>query len=351
MRNFQQLLYHERYKIYTGLCEGKSKREIAKIIGRSVSTVTREINRNSDRYGYLYAGAAHEAAKKRKHINAPKIDRDPKLKAYIIKKLEEKWSPATIAAQWELDYPNRSLCKETIYQWLYSNNGEEKIKLRKLLVRAHKKRGLKVKKNKSTIKNRVSIHDRPDNINSRIEAGHFECDLIFNDGSQSQNVCTLIERTTRKAFLIYNDNKSTKTVMNALIKRIYNERLFIKSITFDNGTEFADHGRLKELGIDTYFCDPGKPWQKGGIENLNGMLRRFLPFSLPAAIITEQYVAKVNKKINNMPREILSWKTPSAIFKKIFKITKKEGELGEARLADDRGDLFSQKNLSVAFHS
>ena len=352
MRIFSQLSYHERQQIYTGLCQKYPKRIIAKRLGRSTSTITREIARNSDRYGYLYPGNAHDLAKKRKNINAPKIDRKNDLRIHIVEKLQERWSPDTIASQWSLDYPDQSICKETIYQWLYSSNTEEKTTLRKLLVRSHKKRGIKVKKSKLKIKDRVSIDQRPDHINQRIEAGHFECDLMFNRGSQSQNVCTLIERTTRKSFLIYNDNKSTKTVMDALIDRIISEKIPVKSITFDNGTEFTDHTRLKQLNIDTYFCDPGKPWQKGSVENLNGILRRYLPFERPAADITKEYIAQINERINRMPRKILSRKTPLDAFNEIFKTRGLKTE-SRMKLAQPAMEAigFNKKTLSVAFHS
>ena len=352
MRKFSQLSYHERHKIYTGLCQGKSKRRIAKEIERSTSTITREIIRNSDGYGYLYPGNAHEMTKKRKNINAPKINRNADLKAYLIKKLKERWSPDTISIQWNLDHSDQPICKETIYQWLYSDNSEEKITLRKLLVRSRKKRGIKVKTGKPKIKDRVSIHQRPDRVSQRIEVGHFECDLMFNSGSQSQNICTLVERKTRKSFLILNDNKSTKTVMDALIEHIKLEELPVESITFDNGTEFTDHTRLKELNIDTYFCDPGKPWQKGSIEHLNGMLRRYLPFDRPAADITKEYVAQINEKINRMPRKILSRKTPSDAFNDAFKTTRLKRE-SRMKLAQPAMEAigFNKKTLSVAFHS
>ena len=351
MRIFSQLSYHERHKIYIGLCQQKSKRSIAKTLDRPTSAVTREIIRNSDQYGYFYPRAAQEATQKRKNKNVPKIDRNAALKAYIIKKLMDRWSPEMMASQWSIDHNDQGICKETIYEWLYSSNDQQKIELRKLLIRRHKKRGLRPKKNRSKIKDRVSIHDRPSYINERLEVGHYECDLMFNDGSQSQNICTLIERVTRKAFLIYNQNKSTKTVMNSLIKRINDEGLFIKSITFDNGTEFADHIRLKDLGIATYFCDPGKPWQKGGIENLNGMLRRFLPFELVAADITKQYVVKINKMINRMPRKILSQKTPLEIFNKTFKSPKLKESRMKTAVPAAEANHYNQKSSSVAFRS
>ena len=187
-------------------------------------------------------------------------------------------------------------------------------------------------------------------INMRKEPGHFECDLIFNSGSQSQNICTLIDRVTRKTYLIFNRNKSTTTVMNSLISRIKSEKIDVKSITFDNGTEFADHERLNKLGIDTYFCDPHSPWQKGAIENLNGILRRFVPFELPAADITEEYVQKTNAQINAMPRAILGYKTPAEISENfVYSLDFKESRMKTALPAEE-AISFNQKGLNVAFH-
>jgi len=328
-----------------------SKGDIAKMLDRPTSTITREIMRNSDRYGYFYPDTAQAATQQRKHKNAPKIDQNSSLRAYIVQQLHKRWSPDTIAGQWSIDRPNQTICKETIYDWLYSSNEQEKIELRKLLIRKHKKRGLRPKKSKIKIKNRVSIHDRPSSINDRSEFGHYECDLMFNSGSQSKNICTLIERITRKAYLICNENKTTATVMDSLIKRIKNEGLLIKSITFDNGNEFVDHTRLNDLGIATYFCDPGAPSQKGAIENLNGIARRYVPFELPAAEITPEYVAKMNKMINDMPRKILGRKTPIQVFNEACELVR----LGESRvkLAVPAMEAVHdyQKTLRIAFRT
>jgi IS30 family transposase len=199
---------------------------------------------------------------------------------------------------------------EAIYQWIYrephhcSEDGTS-MDLRKCLIRARKKRGMQRKISKSKIKERVSIHARPDNINKRVEFGHYEGDLIFNEVSQSMNVLTLTERTTRYTIMIRNDNKRSETVIDALIRYVKETGIVIKSITFDNGSEFTEHLKLKAIGILTYFCDPGSPWQKGSCENLNGASRRYLPFDMPAHIITDSLVKIANEAINNIPREIL----------------------------------------------
>lgn len=309
MRSFTQTLYHERDQIYRGLCEGKSQREIAKIIGKNVSSISREIKRNSDHIGYLYPVKAQEKTIQRKNKNKPKISRNEKLKTYIVSKLEKHWSPKVIAGRYKMENPGQKISAETIYTWIYSDEGEA-LGLKKLLVRVHKKRGLKRRIPKSKIKNRISIHERPEVINERNQAGHFECDLIFNSGSQSKNICTLIDRVTRQSILIKNESKHTATVVDAIICHIKKYRPKIVSITFDNGSEFAGHERLHEFGIKTYFCDPGAPWQKGSIEHLNGMIRRYVPFDMPSHSITNDLVEHVNQEMNNMPRAILGFKTP-----------------------------------------
>ena len=168
MEFFTQLSYRERQKIYRGLCDGKSQKEIARELERSPSTISREIRRNSDHMGYLYAGEAHVMAQERKYKNTPKIDKNLELKKYIIEKLKARLSPIMIAKTWSIEKPDESITPEAIYQWIYGPEGEE-LKLKKLLIRAKKKRGMKRKKKTTGIKNRVSIHERPGSINERVE--------------------------------------------------------------------------------------------------------------------------------------------------------------------------------------
>ncbi len=314
MRKFTQLAYHERDKIYIGLCKQKTVTEIAKELERHKSTISREIKRNCDKIGYLYPGKAHEAALDRRNKNVSKIDKNKKLRKYIIFHLKERWSPNAIAGRWNLESLTIKVSAESIYRWIYKQkpfyDGGILIDLRKCLVRARKRRGLKRKIPQSKIKERVSVHERPDHINKRVEVGHYEGDLIFNKDSQSKNILTLVERVTRQTILIKNDNKRSNTVIDGFIDYINRTGTIIKSITFDNGSEFTDHTKLNAIGIKTYFCDPGSPWQKGSIENLNGVVRRFIPFSMSAFTLTKKLVEEVASKMNLMPRKILGFKTP-----------------------------------------
>jgi IS30 family transposase len=348
MRSFIQLSYRDREKIYRGLCDNKSYAEIAFSLDRPASTISREIRRNSDQYGYLYAGDAQKNTDLRRNINRQKIEKYDALRNYIIQKLSERWSPRTIAGRWNKENSVK-ISAEAIYQWIYSKQGEA-LNLKKLLIRSRKKRGLRAKAKRVIIKNKVSIHQRPAEINERTEPGHYECDLIFNSGNQSQNICTLIDRVTRKIYLMFNRDKSTATVMDSLISRIKSEQLDIKSITFDNGTEFADHERLNKLGINTYFCDPHSPWQKGAIENANGILRRFIPFELPAADITKEYVQTVNEQINAMPRAILEYKTPTEFSDSLSSSSPFNESRVKTALPAEEAISFNQKDSNIAFH-
>lgn len=349
MRTFTQLSCHERREIYRGLCSRKSKNEIARSLTRNPSTITREVRRNSDQHGYLYPEDAHKKALERKHKNEAKLNKFDDLRIFVIENLKSRWSPKSIAGRWNIESNERKISPEAIYQWIYTDS-EASAGLKKELIRARKKRGLARKQSQSKIKNRVSIHDRPEAINQRSEPGHYECDLIFNKGSQSKNICTLIERVSRFALLIHNENKLTKTVIDRLIEEILQFKLVVKSITFDNGSEFADHHKLNALGIVTYFCDPGAPWQKGGIENFNGFVRRFFPFKLSAAEIFPAHVKSINLKVNAIPRAILGYKTPIEAMDSHFRGVNLMESRVKAALPAAEAVIFNQNNQGIAFH-
>lgn len=303
------LSYQEHINIYRGLCEQKSAGAIAKIIGRVTSTVTREIARNSDHIGYLYPlDAYRRQEQKRKKQRQTKIDKNQKLKNYIIKKLKIKWSPKVIAGRWKMENPTENITHESIYTWLYQKGNEC---FRKLLPRAKAKRGFVRKPKKSHIRDRISIHDRPENINNRSISGHFEGDLVFHKGSMSKNILTVIERKSRYAFLIKNSSKHSEKIIGKLADAVFPHKA--QSITFDNGSEFSSHYTLN-YSVKTYFCNPGSPWQKGSIENFNGLLRRRLPFKVPLDLIDQSTLDAIAHRINHTPREILNFLTPCEAF-------------------------------------
>jgi IS30 family transposase len=307
---YTHLTRAERNKIYESQCNKWPQGMVAANLGRSRSTVSRELFRNSDQVGYLYPHQADELARGRRQRKCGlKIDKDNKLKQFIIDNLLKRLSPKMISALWKKENPGKKICAETIYKWAYCSDDGKRLNLKKLLVRKKSNRGSKRKPKQPKIKNAVSIHKRPDEINKRQKPGDFECDLFFNKGSQSQNVCNIVDRVTRKSIMIFNKSKHSVVVLGSLMKYIKENGIYVNSITFDNGSEFADHEKLNVLGIKTYFCDPGSPWQKGSIENNNGVARRYLPFEMPADTITPEVVRDAMIKVNNLPREILGFMT------------------------------------------
>jgi len=321
MKKYTQLSLEERELVFEGLKRRMSQNEIAKLLRRDKSTISRELSRNSDSKGYyFYPQDAHAQSAKRKAQHGYKVERLPGLKEYVLEKLNAYWSPLAIAGRWSLEHPRNKITKEAIYAWIYGPSGKN-LGLPKLLPRAKTKRGLgRPKKPRGKILDRISVHVRPEIANKRKELGHLEGDLMFNSGSQSSNILTLVDRKSRVIMLIKNQSKKADIVGKAVIQGAIN--LHAKTVTFDNGTEFTDHTKLnKNLGIATYFCDPGSPWQKGTVENMNKQIRRFLPFKYKAHEITQEIIDNVATILNNMPREILGFRTPLEVHKNIKRKT------------------------------
>ena len=309
MIHYTQLKEPDRVKIYKGLTRGLSINEIAEETGRNKSTISREIRRNSDWIGYLNPRNAHEQTQDRKARHGSKIDRNSKLKFYVIEQINLKKSPVIIAGSWSKKTPEQSISAEAIYQFAYHLRNAH-LELWKLFPSAKKKRGMARKKRKSgsAILHRVSIHQRPAEIETRDTFGHYEADLMFNECNQSANVLTIVERKSRKVFLVKHDSKHSAPIIESIKKKIGTTAL---SCTFDNGTEFSDHWKME---ISTYFCDPGSPWQKGSVENMNGLLRKDLPFELEPKLITQEFLDSVAYRINNTPRKLLRYSTPMEVF-------------------------------------
>lgn len=315
MYKYNQLSITERVKIFEALKRRCSIREIARELGRHFSTISRELARNSDFIGYLYPQEAHAKAQQRKAKNLRKIDKIPKLKAFMIAKLQVKWIPDAIAGAWNLENPSQKVTAETIYRYIYAQENK-KLELWKLLSRTKKRRGISRKSYKrSKIVDRISIHERPKTIENRSEIGHFEADLFFQQGSMSANVLNCVERTSRKIFLVKHDSKLSKKIVKSIESAI---GACAKTVTFDNGSEFAQHHELKKNGIQTYFCDPGSPWQKGSVENANRILRKFLPFKLSYKEITQEKLDQIAEIMNNTPRKSLNYLTPNQVFQQHY---------------------------------
>ena len=304
-KNYEQLSCAEREEIFRLLRGGISRRKIAESLGRSPSTISREIRRNSSNLGYL-PDSAQRKSEERRVSGVFKIDRYPQLKSALLNGLEKRWSPEQIAATC---YGKVTFCHETIYRYIYHAPWAVKFELHQFLWQEKPRRSKrKYRKSRSKIQNRISIHKRNENINNRKHFHHWEADLV-HFGKEKQNLITAIERKSRFLLIVNNpDGKNAANVAQRLGKRIAPFKP--KSITLDNGLEFAQH---TELPAKTYFCDPYSSWQKGSVENANGLIRKFLPKSFRAEI-TDKMLENIQNIINNKPRKILNWKTPQEIF-------------------------------------
>lgn len=322
MRKYKQISEQERFVIYKCLKNKESIGTIAKVLLRNKSSISREIKRNTlNRYlGYLPDSAQILSAKRKARHNH-KIDRHGSLKDYMINGLLKKWSPETIAGRMKREKHRVTISHESIYQYIYEAGGK-KLGLYRLLVNGRAKRRAHYSRKKRTcgIPDRVSIHQRPPIIGSRKEFGHLEGDLTFFKNHRSQNLSVLVEKQSRFLFLVKNTSKATRVVIDG-IERIIGTNMpkTFKSITFDNGSEFSSHNRLKQKLVETYFCDPGSPWQKGQVERSIAILHRFLPKNTDPGTLSNEVLSRVADQFNCLPRKCLRFMTPAEVFYSKFK--------------------------------
>ena len=313
MRSYKQFSYEERVKLAQLRRSESSLTQIASAMGRCRSTIYRELRRNEAPPGEYWPDTAQRMAlHRRKKGNI--LDRDLKLQEFVLEKLQcHYWTPEQIAGY--LTYRQRklrSLSHETIYVWIYQKSQKDQ-KLWKFLPRHKARRGLRKSKGagQSRIPERVSIHERPNLGKKHKSFGHWEGDLM-SFKRNSQHILVLRERKTMFTLSVPLPSKKSLSTAQAIIdvmKVVPPEAR--KTITYDNGGEFAKH-RLacNALGIHSYFCDPYASWQKGGIENTNGRLRRDLPRSTNIKDMNLEDFDENIVNYNSTPRKSLNWFTP-----------------------------------------
>jgi len=312
----------EREEISRGVVSDLSLRTIASQLGRSPSTISREINRNGGLKCYR-ASQADQAAWDRAHRPKPcKLAGNPMLRQIVARKLRSNWSPEQIAGWLKREYPgneSNQVSHETIYRSLFIQaRGVLKKELQQYLrtqraIRRSRHASLK-QDGLGQIKNMVSISERPASVEDRAVPGHWEGDLI--GGSKNSYIATLVERHTRYVMLAKVKNKDTESVISALIKqskKLPNE--LYKSLTWDRGKELADHQRFTiETDVDVYFCDPRSPWQGGSNENTNGLLRQYFPKGTDLSLHSQAKLNAVAGQLNERPRKTLEFETPAERF-------------------------------------
>jgi len=312
----------EREEVSRGLAAGLSYRRIAAGLGRSHTTVSREVARNGGPTQYR-AGAADAAAWRRaERPKAALLATRPALREAVEAKLEQRWSPQQIAAWLERAYPDDAemrVSHETIYLSLFV---QPRGALRRELTRYLRTgramrfpRGARTGGGRGQLRDPVSIRERPAEAEDRAVPGHWEGDLVFGRGASA--VGTLVERTTRYVALFpvpagYKA-PAMREALAAAVARVPDQ--LRRSLTWDQGKEMADHVRFTvDTGLQVYFCDPRSPWQRGTNENTNGLLRQYLPRSADLKPLTQADLDAVAAELNGRPRQTLGWQTPAERF-------------------------------------
>ncbi len=316
------LTLSEREEISRGIAKGYTMREIARYLERAPSTISREINRNGGYYHYRASDADIKAWERAKRPKQCKLGQNPALAKLVAKKLKANWSPDQIAGWLKDTYPNdetKRVSHETIYKTLFIQaRGALKKELQQYLrtqraIRRSKKHSIK-HEGLGKITNAISISERPASVKDRAVPGHWEGDLIA--GTNNSYIATLVERHTRYVMLAKVKQKDTKHVIDALIKHAHKlPTELYKSLTWDRGTEMADHQRFTlATDVKVYFCDPQSPWQRGSNENTNRLLRQYFPKKTDLSVHSQATLNKVARQLNERPRKTLKYKTPAYMF-------------------------------------
>lgn len=320
---YDQLTLEERCEIAGLRRAGQSLQQIAAALDRAPSTIGRELRRNTASRSVGYRPAFAQQLAQARRWSGSRLDRDAALRDTVLGQLSQGWSPAQVAGRLELQHGRPVIGCETIYRFIYaqlkrSNDGA----WRHYLPRAKGRRGRRRAKSRSpalSIKLRRPIDQRPAKAGDRRQAGHWEADFMLFSRLR-QSILVLHERTSRLTAIVKTDSRrarpTTKTIAR-LLKPM--PKRLRRSLTFDNGTEFAEHHRLhKTPKLPTYFCDPHSPWQKGGIENAIGRIRRFLPRKTDLETLTPQDLDRFIHAYNHTPRQCLDFRTPAEVFSRVL---------------------------------
>jgi IS30 family transposase len=311
-----RLTLAEREEIAVALSHGVPFAAIGRALGRSTSTVSREVGANGGRGAYR-ASKAHRRAYGRARRPKPGKLVGGTLPGLVVGWVEAWWSPEQIARRLRLEYPDDPMMwvsHETIYRSIYvQGRGELRRELARCLRFGRAQRQPRARMDcRGRIPDMVSISERPAEIEDRAVPGHWEGDLIIGKDNQSA-IATLVERSTRYVLLAKIDDQTAPTVRDAIAAQIIRLPIHLRrSLTWDQGREMAQHAQFSvDTGVDVYFCDPHSPWQRGSNENTNGLLRQYFPKGTNLAIHSQDDLDAAAHSLNNRPRETLGWLKPS----------------------------------------
>jgi IS30 family transposase len=317
----------ERELIADGVLVGDTVRAIAVRLGRSPSTISREIQRNRDELGrYLPFGAHRKALGRRSRTRPGKLTTNIELRAAVQGRLDVRWSPKQIAEHLGIDHPDdpdMRVSHETIYQALYAKKGADLHRSPARVLRTgrlrRKPRRRADRRTTRFVEPMVMISDRPADVADRAVAGHWEGDLLMGEKNRSA-IATLVERTTRFTLLVHlRGGHTAEEVSSAVIEAIAPLPPDLRrSLTWDQGCEMSCHADVTAVtGTPIFFCEPGSPWQRPTNENTNGLLRQYFPKGTNLRVHDADRLEEVAAELNNRPREVLGWKTPTELIEQL----------------------------------
>jgi IS30 family transposase len=293
-------------------------RQIAQNLGRSPSTISREVRRNGGCSSYRASWADRRAWDRALRPKRCRLARHAELRWRLAQKLALQWSPKQISGWLKQQFPadqGMQVSHETIYRSLFiQTRGVLKKELMAHLRTARQMRQAKggtTKNGLGQIVDAISIRERPAEVEDRAVPGHWEGDLL--SGANNTHIATLVERHTRFVMLLKIPSKDTATVVAALARHVRKlPSKLRRSLTWDRGKEMADHKRFTiATNVQVYFCDPRSPWQRGSNENTNGLLRQYFPKGTDLSQFSQAYLNKIAKRLNQRPRETLGFETPA----------------------------------------
>ena len=316
------LTFEEREEISRGIAGDESDRAIARRLGRSHTTIGREIERCGGRRRYRAHSADRQAWRRARRPRPTKLELGDELRRAVEERLRKAHSPEQIAGWLRIEYPDNEemqVSHETIYRALYVQaRGGLKRELTQHLRKGRAKRYARAQSSKRSgqgkLTEMVMISERPAEVEDRAVPGHWEGDLLMGNRQSPAAIATLVERQTRYCQLVaLPDGTEAEWVAEALAKSITTLPAQLRrSLTWDQGSEMSEHRRFSvKTGVDVYFCDPQSPWQRGSNENTNGLLRQYFPKGQSLAGITQERLDEVAELLNGRPRKTLGFRTPA----------------------------------------
>ena len=318
-RRAGSLRFSEREEISRGLAAGKTQRQIAAELGRTPSTISRELKRNTSQHGYRAQSAEFKALMRARRPKACLLESHTQLREIVIEKLQRKWSPQQISGYLIQQFPHdpsMRVSHETIYRTLFI---QARGVLKKELIK-HLRTGRTIRRAKAAggrlspygqILDAVRISERPAQVEDRAVPGHWEGDLLV--GSKHTRIATLVERHSRFTMLVKIPAGDSASVVEALagaVRKLPAE--LRRSLTWDRGVEMAQHKRFTvATDVEVYFCDPHSPWQRGSNENTNGLLRQYFPKGADLSRVSQTQLDEVAGELNERPRKTLGFITPA----------------------------------------